>query len=196
MLKQIAGIMCGSVLIVGCASNSAHKEDSALCDMPGMGTATKTETAEVKTKAQNMVVYGGTQKLTDAQAVPASKVLANASDYDKKYVRLVGKVSSVCEKKGCWLRVVSEQPNATADNDIFIKFQDPPEGRLIPMEAIGKKVVVEGTFKIGQMSEAQARHFKEDSGASQEELAKIVGPQKQFTIAGPVVAIEGVQKSQ
>jgi hypothetical protein len=147
-------------------------------------------------KAAPVAVFGGEPKLTDADAVPLSKVIADPTPFKNQYVRLTGTVSSVCAKKGCWLRVVPEQTASgeAPKGDVFIKFKDPPAGRLIPMEAIGHKVTVEGTLKQGMMPEAAARHFKEDGGASKEEVEKIVGPQPQLLVSGPVVAIEGIEK--
>jgi len=50
-------------------------------------------------------------------------------------------------------------------------------------------------LKVGQMSEAAARHFAEDGGAPQAQIDKIVGPQPQLVLSGPVVAIEGIEKA-
>jgi hypothetical protein len=146
--------------------------------------------SQPKLVAKLSAKFGADQKLTDADAVPVEKVLASPDDYAGKYVRLTGIISAVCPTKGCWLRVAPE-PGA-GEGNVFVKFMDPPEGRLIPMEAVGHDVTVEGVLKNATISEAQARHLKMDAGASQEEIDKIVGPQKQMMIAGPGVVIEGV----
>jgi hypothetical protein len=132
--------------------------------------------------------------MRDADAVGVEKVLANPEDFANKYVRMTGIVSAVCPAKGCWLRMTPE-PGA-GDGDVFVKFADPPEGRLVPMEAVGHDVVVEGVVKNGYMSQAQARHLKLDAGAPQEEIDKIVGPQKQVMVAQPAVTIDGVSAPQ
>jgi hypothetical protein len=75
---------------------------------------------------------------------------------------------------------------------LFVKFTCPVEGRLIPMAAVGKPVVVEGTVMVKEISEADARHLKEESGATQEEVAKIKGPQKQITLAAPAARVAGL----
>ena len=62
----------------------------------------------------------------------------------------------------------------------------------MPAEAVGQQVTVEGTLKQGTLSEKAARHFKEDAGAPQEEIEKIVGPQKQLLVSGAVVQIQGI----
>jgi hypothetical protein len=80
-----------------------------------------------------VAVYGGEQKLAADQSVPLATVLANPDQYKDKYVRLTGKVGSVCAKKGCWVRVVPDQQTASAKGantqpmkDVFVKFKDPP----------------------------------------------------------------------
>jgi hypothetical protein len=192
MLGKTKWIACASALVlIGCqsATKVAHSED--VCENTEVVSAAKPAQPAAPKK---VATFGAEQKLTDADAVPVAKVLAEPAAYNDKYVRVTGKVTQVCAKKGCWLRVAPAEGSTAAAGDIFIKFRDPPAGRLIPMEAIGQNVTVEGTVKTGMMSERAARHFKEDGGASEEEVNKIVGPQKQMTITGAAVAIEGVEK--
>jgi hypothetical protein len=140
-----------------------------------------------------MKTFGKPQKLSDADAVPLAKVIADPQAYSNQYVRMTGVVSDVCPKKGCWVRVAASKDAKPGQPDVFIKFPDPPSGFYVPPDSVGKTATVEGTLKMGQMSERAARHFLEDKGAPQEEVEKIVGPQKQLTVAGASVAIEGVE---
>jgi hypothetical protein len=127
-------------------------------------------------------------KLTDAQTVSVDKLLASPAEYDGKYVRVSGQVSNVCPKKGCWLQLHDDKTN----ENLFVKFPDPEQGRLIPMDAVGKPAIVEGTVKVKEISEAMARHYKQDAGAPQAEIEKIVGPQKQISITNGSAQIAGV----
>jgi hypothetical protein len=209
MRGRIIALVCTAALLVGCHNdkNGEMKMKSASSEQPcremdnklaaaaTQPTAPAPAAQQQKAEPKVVATYGPAQKLSAADEVPVSKVLASPEQYKDKYVRLTGKVSGVCPKRGCWIRVAGDA-NAQAGNDVFVKFRDPPEGRLIPMEAQGHDVTVEGTIKMGMMSEAMARHFKEDAGAPQEEIDKIVGPQKQIVIAGPAVAIEGIHKTE
>ena len=192
----------GAVLFVGgCQSarstaqapraGSVDASGSATPAGPSTGAPSASAAGAGATGAGAAGTFGGPQKLSAADAVPASAVLADPAAYRDRYVRLTGKVSDVCPKKGCWLRVTPADARAGAE-DIFIKFPDPPTGVLVPREAVGKDVTVEGTVKLGTISEKMARHFKEDAGAPQAEIERIVGPQKQVMISGPRVAIAGV----
>src|SRR5262245_5790105 len=116
--------------------------------------------------------------------VPVSTVLASADHYEGKYLCITGTVASVCPKKGCWITLAEG-----GSKPMFIRFTCPVDGRLIPMEAVGKPAMVEGTVKVATISEAEARHQKQDAGASPDEIAKIVGPQTQVTVASPTARI-------
>ena len=132
--------------------------------------------------------FGSPMKLADTDTLFASDVLADPGAYNGKYIRVVGKVHSVCERRGCWLRLGTCGGRET----LFVKFTCPVEGRLIPMEAVGKKACVEGTLQVKDMSQEEARHYKEDAGASAEEIAKIVGPQRTVKMASPAARVAGL----
>ena len=185
----IAGFSA-ALLIGGCATNTqtgkSTNHDESVCEMPAIeGTPTV---------AKSFAKFGEEQKLAAADTVPVSSVLASPDQYEGKYVRMSGVVTAVCPKKGCWMRVASADAKP-GDANVFIKFPDPPEGMYIPLEAVGHTTTIEGTVKNGTMSEAAARHFKQDAGASADEIAQVVGDQKQVMIAKPAVTIEGVGKA-
>ncbi len=136
----------------------------------------------------NWTHFGERMKFTVRDPVCTGAVVADKDKYAGKHVRVKGKVHSVCAHKGCWLRLGCP----STDETIFVKFTCPVEGRLIPMEAVGHRAIVEGTFEVTQIPEEEARHYKEDAGASPEEIAKIVGPQKQIRMASPAAKIEGL----
>ncbi len=134
--------------------------------------------------------FGEPMKLDSAEPVSIAKILAAGDKYDGEYMRVSGKVASVCAKKGCWLRMSSEGANDT----VFVKFTCPVDGRLIPMEAVGHDVVVEGTVTVETLTQADARHYAEDAGKSPEEIAKIVGSRKQMRMKAPAARILGMPK--
>jgi len=182
IIISLFAVVTAAALVVGCT----NEEKPA-------GTGTKTahpERSEAQqTPAQPMYTsYGEPMKLSDDQAVPVGKVLANPAAYEGKYVRLVGNVNQVCSRKGCWLEMADE----TSGKPMFVKFTCPVEGRLIPMAAVGKPVVVEGTVTVKEITEDQARHYKEESGATPEEVAQVKGPQKQITLASPAARVAGL----
>ncbi|MFO0839871.1 MAG: DUF4920 domain-containing protein [Phycisphaerae bacterium] len=138
--------------------------------------------------AAPMAKFGETMKLTESDTVPLAKVLASPDQYNGKLVRVSGTVSEVCESMGCWLRL----KDPAASDTLFVKFTCPTEGRLIPLEAIGRRATVEGTLKVETITQEEARHHKEESGASEAEIAKIVGPQRLLRMSAPAALVEGI----
>ncbi len=131
--------------------------------------------------------FGKPMKTDVAKVVPVAQVISDCDRYDGQTLRVKGIVSSVCAKKGCWLRM-----KGGGDDSVFVKFTCPVEGRLIPMDAVGHEVVVEGTLKVEEISEADARHYAEDSGKPATVIASIVGPQKQVRMMAPAARVFGL----
>src|SRR5678815_5393617 len=100
VLVAVAGMMlgCQNSNPNGKDATAAAHDHEAVCDVPGQGAAVA-KAGLVKTP---VAIYGGEQKLAADQSVPLATVLANPDQYKDKYVRLTGKVGSVCAKKGCW----------------------------------------------------------------------------------------------
>lgn len=134
------------------------------------------------------VHFGQPMKMSRSDTIDAANVFANKTAYDGTYVRVRGKVDSVCKSMGCWLRLTDDAGKET----LFVKFTCPVEGRLIPLEAVGRTAIVEGTLEVGEISEAEARHYREDAGASPEEIAAIVGPQKIVRMQSPAARVYGL----
>lgn len=128
--------------------------------------------------------FGNAPSAAELPTVDAKMLLTQPDAYDGKTLRVSGTVAEVCSAKGCWLSLGGPQ-----DQGLFVKFTCPIEGRLIPAEAVGKPAIVEGTVTVENMSEEQARHYAKDGGATEADIAKIVGPQKRVTVASPSAKI-------
>src|SRR5262245_39093358 len=111
-MKPMVCSMMVCVLLAGCANNQQTAADDKVCE------AYDKETASPKTTS--VARFGADPKLSDAEAVPVATVLAAPADYNGKYVRVTGVVRSVCEKKGCWMRVAANDAKP-GDADVFIK---------------------------------------------------------------------------
>ena len=173
-MKKIAITLALAAAIVGCKSDK--KSTSS--------TQVQTQTAAAEPKYTS---YGEPMKMSNEAPLPVTTVLANIDQYKDKYVRVTGNVTAVCEKKGCWLKM-----DDGAGKDLFVKFTCPVNGRLVPLEAKGKPVIAEGTLKVKEVTEAEARHMAEDAGKPQSEIEKIVGPQKQISLMAPSAKVAGL----
>ena len=178
MKRICVGLMLLCVVAAGCQNASSHSSD-------GTAAAIKNSQPSATPKYAS---FGAPMKLPDSDALSVQQLMADPKAYDGKYVRVSGTVEKVCPRKGCWMTLQGQQP----DQSLFVKFPDPPTGRLIPMDAAGKQAIVEGTVKVRMIPEAEARHYKQEAGASQEELAKITGPQPQVRVSNGSAQVQGV----
>ncbi len=125
----------------------------------------------------------------DTQTVSVAQVLESPEQYDGRFVRVRGTVDSVCPKKGCWLRVGESAGGET----LFVKFTCPVgDDRLIPMDAVGHQVEVEGELAMTEISEATRRHEAEDAGKSPQEVEAIVGPARELRFDSPAARVYGL----
>ncbi|MFT3786211.1 MAG: DUF4920 domain-containing protein [Tepidisphaeraceae bacterium] len=197
-LARVSLALAVTALFVGCAKDKATTAAAAPkaaetatasnnTQLPAL-IETCTDLNDDKIPTTQKVIGGlhvGPAFKTDAKdTVALETLLANPDAYNGKTVRVVGKVSQVCRKKGCWL-TFGNKANADA---IFVKFTDPAEGFLVPVEAMGHEVVAEGNFKVGKVSEEFAKHLAEEGG-NPENADKIVGPQKMLLMMGAGVTI-------
>jgi hypothetical protein len=76
--------------------------------------------------------------LTLTEPVAIEKLLASPASYLEKTVQVKGRVTAVCENKGCWMALMS------ADKSLRVKVND---GEIVfPASAIGKLATAEGKF--------------------------------------------------
>ncbi len=97
-------------------------------------------------------------------------------------VKIEGKATSVCQAKGCWMKLES-----AGNPDMMVKFKD--YAFFMPKDLAGKTVVCKGTAKRKTTSVAELRHYAEDAGKSAADIAKITEPKEEvvFEAAGVVI---------
>lgn len=96
--------------------------------------------------------YG--EPLTGSDVVLISKLLDDPEAYVGKTVRVKGLITEVCEKRGCWVTLASDEEF----QDLRIKAKD---GVIVfPMQAKGKKATAEGVFTKIEMSMEQTLKYK------------------------------------
>ncbi|HBP21078.1 MAG TPA: hypothetical protein DEA08_25240 [Planctomycetes bacterium] len=120
-------------------------------------------------------VYGAGVSQSEAVRLPA---LAKVIDrLHGRPIRLDGRISDVCRKKGCWM-VLRE-----GGEEIRVRFKD--YAFFVPRDSAGREVIVEGIATRKTIPEAEARHYAEESG-DPEAAKKIKGPQQvlAFTATG------------
>lgn len=124
-------------------------------------------------------VYG--EATTAAGAIPVNQIEANAKEA-KFTGKATGKVVSVCQEKGCWMKV-----EKAGGETMMVKFKD--YGFFMPKDIVGKEVVLDGEAAVKETSVKQLKHYAGDAGKSKEEISRIKAPKKEliFTAKGVLV---------
>ncbi|MFN0176896.1 MAG: DUF4920 domain-containing protein [Saprospiraceae bacterium] len=122
--------------------------------------------------------------VTRDNAVPYDDVMAKMATIDSMSMKVTGKVKEVCQKKGCWMTLVSDQPGYP---EMRVTFKD--YAFFMPKDLSGKHVVVEGFARVETTSVDVLRHYAEDAKKSPEEIAKITEPKREvaFEAAGVLI---------
>jgi hypothetical protein len=120
--------------------------------------------------------FGG--KITLKNKLPLQAALGADS---KNKILTGGKVTKVCEKKGCWMTIKSE------DAEVRIKFKG--YSFFVPRALTGKNVLVEGNIKTEIESVKDQRHLAKDAGQSAEKQAKITKPKTTQTFVATAVEV-------
>ncbi|MCW5909884.1 MAG: DUF4920 domain-containing protein [Cyclobacteriaceae bacterium] len=125
-------------------------------------------------------VYGAT--INAAGAVEVAQLPGLIGEKPEIDVKITAKVIDVCSKKGCW--VALEMPD---ESKVFVKMKD--YGFFVPLELIGKTVVLDGVAKKIVTSVDELKHYAEDAKKPKEEIDAITEPKEEirFTANGILV---------
>lgn len=122
--------------------------------------------------------------ITADNAITYDELIPRMAATDSLAVKVTGKVSEVCQKKGCWMTLVAEQPGKPA---MRVTFKD--YAFFMPKNLSGKRVVVDGYAIIDVTPVEVLRHYAEDAGKSKEEIAKITQPKREVAYEAAGVLI-------
>ena len=126
------------------------------------------------TFAQKVQTFGKSFKVKETKT-PAEVAAALESKSPIENVTVRGEVTSVCQAAGCWIKMKNE-----SGQDVFIKFKG--ESFNFPKDAAGRTAIVYGTATKKLTSVEQLRHFAEDAGKSESEIAAITEPKEEIRI--------------
>lgn len=98
--------------------------------------------------------YG--EPMPEGEATPIAVAAADPQAHQGKPGKFSGRITEVCQKKGCW--VVLEQDGHTA------RVMAKDHGFEVPRDASGPAVAY-GVLQVEPISEEHARHLVEDDGA-------------------------------
>lgn len=129
--------------------------------------------------AQSYDAFGKKIKKNNAQ--PVSE-LVSLNDTDTKNVKVEGVVESVCQMKGCWMKVKLDNGES-----MRVTFKD--YGFFVPKDIAGKKVIFEGEASVKTTPVDELQHYAKDAGKSEAEIAKIKEARKELTFVANGVLV-------
>ena len=74
------------------------------------------------------------------------------------------------------------------ETETMVRFKD--YGFFMPLDSKGKEVIVNGKAFVKETSVKELQHYAEDAGKSQDEIAKITEPKKEFAFEADGVLIK------
>lgn len=156
-MKKLAYLLLLSLAFVACknTNETSEKEDTAV--------------VEVEDVSVNYQSFG--EEITDDAVLNKDEMIStyqNLKEGDTVEVKFTSKVNSVCQSKGCWMRL------DMGDNESFVKFKD--YAFFMPKDIAGQEVIVDGKAFVEQTSVEDLKHFAKDAGKSQEEIDAITEP--------------------
>lgn len=114
-------------------------------------------------------------EISDQNISSYAEVISQLNENEKlENIKIKATVEEVCQAKGCWMNVVSEDGT---ESPMFVKFKD--YGFFVPKDIAGRQVIMEGEAFVEETSVEELKHYAEDKGKSSEEIAAITEPVKE-----------------
>lgn len=165
MLKHLTFLLIG-LLLVSCKSE------------------TNKETQTADTQAVSYASFGKQIAPDDAVAAPdMAKTYHTMKVGDSIDAKMVGTVKEVCQAKGCWMQVDLED-----GNQVMVRFKD--YGFFVPKNIAGEQVVINGKAFVSETSVDELRHYAEDAGKPEAEIAAITEPKKTLSFEADGVLVK------
>lgn len=206
-MKNVALLACTLLLFAGCKNNEENvapdpvietsadslRQDTIafVADSPEIEAveAESEKQIEVVTSAEKPVKvtyasFGG--KMTADKALSKEEMLRKYKAMkkgDTLAVKFKSKITDVCKKKGCWMKM-----DLANSNESFVRFKD--YGFFVPLNADHSEAVVSGRAYLDVISVDQLKHYAKDGGESQEEIDKITTPKVTYAFQADGVLIQ------
>lgn len=167
-MKKAIYLLAFSLLFTACKNNPETVQESVV--------------AETSEEALNYQSFG--ELITDSEVVTQDEMMekyAQLKAGDSLDIKFTSKVNSVCQAKGCWMRL------ALGEQESLVKFKD--YGFFMPKDIAGQEVIVQGKAFVEETSVEDLKHFAEDAGKTQEEIDAINQPELTYSFISSGVLI-------
>lgn len=140
---------------------------------------------DVKKELKEIAYSSFGKEISDTDALTTERMLTHYSSMkvgDTVNAKMKGKITEVCSKKGCWMKL-----DMGDEKIVRVTFKD--YGFFMPLDAQGD-VVINGKAFVKETSVADLQHYAEDAGKSAEEIAKITEPEITLAFEADGVLLE------
>lgn len=157
-----------AVSLIACGTNESKNEVSE----KETEAVEKAETSDELTENNQENPEGHFGEVIDEEGVISmsefDQLIATADDTLE--VKIKSTAKEVCVKKGCWMKV------DLADGNLMrVTFKD--YGFFVPEDIVNKEVILSGKAFRDTTSVEDLKHYAEDGGKSEEEIAAITAPE-------------------
>ncbi|MEX2597813.1 MAG: DUF4920 domain-containing protein [Salibacteraceae bacterium] len=142
---------------------------------------TSVEESEAQSSEMETAYFGA--EISGENAISTSEALAVLADRDSINTTITGQVQKVCQVKGCWMTMEYGEGES-----MRVSFRD--YGFFVPKDIDGKEVVIDGTLHMETTSVDDLRHYAEDEGLSEEEVAAITEPETALSFVADGVIVK------
>ncbi len=142
------------------------------------------EQTEEVTETSEQNFFG--EKFDISNPIEAKKAFSaynNMEVDDTLQVTFTSKVNSVCKKKGCWMRL--ELPDG---QESLVRFKD--YGFFVPKDIENQTAIVHGKAYVKKTPVEELKHYAEDAGKSEEEIAAITEPELTYSFEADGVYLQ------
>jgi hypothetical protein len=123
------------------------------------------------------------EKVDPSGAIQMADMMKQMQSKESLVATVEGKVSSVCQAKGCWMKI-----ETGTGESIRVTFKD--YGFFVPKDLSGSTIIMKGVASYNVTSVEELRHYAEDAKKSKEEIEKITEPKKELVFEADGVLIK------
>jgi len=167
-MKKITGLFIALAFIFAC--NNSEKQ---------------TTTTEAETTEKELAYASFGDKISAEDVLSKEDIIAtydNLKVGDTINTKMAGTIKEVCSKKGCWMTL-----DLNGEDEVMVKFKD--YGFFMPLNAKGD-VIVNGKAFVSETTVEELRHYAEDAGKSEEEIASITTPERTLSFVADGVLLQ------
>ncbi|MDW8347165.1 MAG: DUF4920 domain-containing protein [Bacteroidia bacterium] len=170
-LKFIFTLTCISILFHACKSEKKSTQKDSL------------DKKDTVVKLSSTGNFGAT---INAEGAKPFEIVFEELKKNPKGVNalLTGKISDVCQNKGCWMQVQSEDKKHT----LHITFKD--YGFFVPKDATGKTAIFKGIAKYDTTTVEELKKMAKEEGKSEADIKKITQPEINVSFVAEGVVIK------